>query len=281
MDCVIDKLLNMHAAIQFDDDSHTYTHQGRKISRSVSALVKDVFPFNREQVLNRMVNSSGWKRSKYYSTCGIDAATKLPIVDTMTIKDNIKRTWEDKVTLGKDVHALLERVFTSEANPSEREKVREEIHRLTGGRLDVDALITLFDRYHWTPLQSECRLVNVKHDIAGTADLLLRDENGNLVIVDWKCSKMVFEMYNMEKAAEPMQHYPSTNYWQYTMQLNLYRVILEHVYGAKVSHAVLITFDEKFAMSVNFVPFIKDVELWYLERPSTTTTAMPLEENDG
>lgn len=58
------------------------------------------------------------------------------------------------------------------------------------------------------------------------------------------------------------------------MQLNLYRVILEHHYGAKVSQAELITFDENFALFVNFVPFIKDVELWYLERISTTSTTV-------
>lgn len=101
-----------------------------------------------------MFNSSGWKHCKYYSTCDVDVATKLPIINTTIIKDNIKRTWNDKVTLGKDVHALLERVFTLDATTLERETVRREIVRLTLSMV-VEALLLLFGRYRWTPLQSK------------------------------------------------------------------------------------------------------------------------------
>jgi hypothetical protein len=38
----------------------------------------------------------------------------------------------------------------------------------------------------------------------------------------------------------PVSHLPDTNYWHYTLQLNLYRWMLEKHYGVKISEMALI-----------------------------------------
>jgi hypothetical protein len=43
-----------------------------------------------------------------------------------------------------------------------------------------------------------------------------------------------------QKGLGPVSHLPDTNYWHYTIQLNLYRWILEKHYGLKISELALI-----------------------------------------
>lgn len=38
----------------------------------------------------------------------------------------------------------------------------------------------------------------------------------------------------------PLSHFPDCNYWQYTLQLNLYRWIIEKHYGMKITELALI-----------------------------------------
>jgi DNA gyrase subunit A len=45
---------------------------------------------------------------------------------------------------------------------------------------------------------------------------------------------------NFETAHYPLNHLPNTNYWHYTLQLNIYRWILETHYGMKISGLYLI-----------------------------------------
>jgi len=74
--------------------------------------------------------------------------------------------------------------------------------------------------------------------VAGQADILCRDCDGNIVIWDWKRSNHT-QMNNNQQMLPPLDHLPDCNYWAYALQLNVYRYILESEYGMHVSRMLL------------------------------------------
>jgi hypothetical protein len=49
------------------------------------------------------------------------------------------------------------------------------------------------------------------------------------------------EAFGNKTALTPcLSHMPDTNFWHYSLQLNMYRMILEHKYGKKVTGLYLI-----------------------------------------
>ncbi len=75
--------------------------------------------------------------------------------------------------------------------------------------------------------------------LAGQPDLLMRDTEGNIVVVDWKRSKGIRFENDRGALKYPLQHLPDANYWLYALQLNVYRYILESEYGMAVSSMLL------------------------------------------
>ena len=78
--------------------------------------------------------------------------------------------------------------------------------------------------------------------LAGSIDMLFINENGNLEIYDWKRSKEVSKSNNWGKFSchSQLEHLPDTNYWHYSLQLNIYKFILEKNYGKKVESMYLV-----------------------------------------
>ena len=99
------------------------------------------------------------------------------------------------------------------------------------------------------PYRSEWRIFDETHNIAGTIDLLVENDNGSFDIYDWKRSKKVVNQYNGQIIKEDtwgntgigiLRHIDDTSYNRYELQQNLYRHILEEKYGIKISDMYLI-----------------------------------------
>ena len=104
--------------------------------------------------------------------------------------------------------------------------------------------------------------------LAGSIDMLFEDENGELIIYDWKRSKEIKENNSWEVGLYPLSHLPHANYWHYSLQLNIYKAILEKHYGKKVKEMYLLWLhpknDNYIKLKVNDLS--DDVELLFNER---------------
>jgi len=67
----------------------------------------------------------------------------------------------------------------------------------------------------------------------------MKDAAGSIVVVDWKRSKDVRFENDYRSLKHPFGHLPDTSGWRYSIQLNLYRYILESEYGYSVSSMFL------------------------------------------
>jgi hypothetical protein len=67
-----------------------------------------------------------------------------------------------------------------------------------------------------------------------------RKSDGKFVIYDWKRSKEIKTENKFGSGLAPLEHLPDTNYWHYTLQLNVYKWILEKYYGLEVADLYLV-----------------------------------------
>ena len=91
----------------------------------------------------------------------------------------------------------------------------------------------------WEVYRTEATLFHCGLRIAGQADLLCKEPDGKLVIIDWKRARGIKYANPFRTLLEPLEHMDDTNYSLYSLQLNLYAYILESEYGFEVSRLLL------------------------------------------
>lgn len=202
--------------IRFYEDTHTYFVEDRKIGISVTGLIHDVFPkFDAEGMAKKIAGGqcSSASRIKYAG---------------MTEED-IKRRWEvdgaAASALGTKLHADIESYFNSLAVDNDSPEWRQ---------------FTAFvenESHAFEPYRTEWVVFDEDLDLAGSIDLVAIDkQNSNdkqkYVIYDWKRSKEIKESNAYECGFEGL---PNCNLWHYSLQLNMYRYILQQRYGMEVS----------------------------------------------
>jgi hypothetical protein len=210
--------------IEFDEPTHRYTINGKTNGWiSCTGFIHAFFPhFDPDTTIAKMMKSSKWTQSKYF---GMSA-------------DEIKNMWsasgKEASGLGTAMHLAI-----------------EQFHN---GAIDkIDPVI--FDTKEWKyfqafwkahgqdlePYRTEWEVWSEKHQLAGSIDMIYRKKSdGTFVIYDWKRSKEIKTTNDYETGYSPLDHLPNTNYWLYTLQLNVYKWFLETYYGLKISGLYLI-----------------------------------------
>ena len=92
------------------------------------------------------------------------------------------------------------------------------------------------------PYRTEMLIYDEDVKITGSIDMLYRKKNGEFAIFDWKRSKEIsYEGFRGKKShIECIKHLNDSNFWHYSLQLNIYRYILQKNYGFIVSDLRLV-----------------------------------------
>jgi ATP-dependent exoDNAse (exonuclease V) beta subunit len=98
------------------------------------------------------------------------------------------------------------------------------------------------DHPHLKPYRTEWTIYHEDAKIAGSIDMVYENADGTLEIYDWKRCKEITSVNGWnETATNPLiKHLPATNFWQYSLQLNTYRKILEDKYDRRVTKLCLV-----------------------------------------
>jgi ATP-dependent exoDNAse (exonuclease V) beta subunit len=92
------------------------------------------------------------------------------------------------------------------------------------------------------PYRTEWCVYYEELKLSGSIDMIFENPDGTLQIYDWKrCKEIAYES-NYDKFATTacISHLPDTNFWHYTLQLNIYRAIIELKYGKTVNGLYLV-----------------------------------------
>jgi ATP-dependent exoDNAse (exonuclease V) beta subunit len=201
--------------MQLDPESHKYRLNSDEYM-SVTTLVHKCFSaFDADAILAKM----RIKGTKY---------------DGMT-KDEIKEMWnknaKDAQQQGTRMHSVVERYYKAES-------ITEEEWQLP----EIKQFKSFTEMNALKPHGIEWLVYSESDKLAGTIDFAAENEDGTLDLYDWKRSKNM-EVYNpYNKYSQVLPTIPDTNFGHYTVQLNLYKYLIEKGYGKQVKHMYLVCF---------------------------------------
>lgn len=201
----------------FEPKEHAYTYEGIKFD-SVTTFLK---------VFKEEFQKEYWAERKARER-GITAKEILAEWQALGDTANI---------LGTAVHEWIEDFWVSwetEIIPDFPESPENEVQKRAEKFLDIYGSKLI----HFVPLTSELKLFSKKWKLAGTVDqpLLFWDEKQQkvlLVIGDWKTNKEFkddnHKKGRYQKLHRPFNHLYANSHNEYSLQISLYRLILEQM----------------------------------------------------
>ena len=203
-------------AISFEEGPHIYTINGDPSFTSVTTFCHSHFEkFNADNIIDKMMASKKWTKSKYFG---------------MT-KDEIKAQWNENgrqaSQAGTKLHYDIECFYNGSPNENDSKEYKFFLDYAKGVK--------------WKPYRTEWMVYHEELKIAGSIDMIYEDDDGNLIIADWKRCKEIKKTNRFRNShTECISYLPDSNFWHYALQLNTYRIILEEKYDKKIIDMFLV-----------------------------------------
>jgi hypothetical protein len=245
--------------ITFTETNHNYTiGDGKTKFISTTTFIHTLFaPFDADSVITNMMNGKKWSSSKYYG---------------MT-REDIKREWSNKArqssSEGTGLHQFVE-LFMNQPRDTHRELLemyenvnKEQFSEIYNTR-EWDHFLHFVSTYpDLRPYRTEWMIYDEECKIAGSVDMVYINEDGTLSIYDWKRCLTIEKTsgWNKYGIEECINHLPDTNFWHYSLQLNIYKNILEKNYGVEISQLFLVKLhpdNKSGSFELIKLPFLKD-----------------------
>lgn len=149
-------------------------------------------------------------------------------------KKHIKELWDIKTKVGKvkgtELHQYIEHFFIY--------NIKNEVSLLN--IKEVEYFHNFLKDYSFLKTaQVEYPVYDLDLGIAGTLDYLSIDEQGRYWLIDWKTNKNISK-YSKTKFKEPINYLQQSDYNIYSIQLNIYKHILEKHLGITIYRMMLV-----------------------------------------
>ena len=180
--------------------------------------------FDADKVIANMKKSPKWPESKYFGM------TDQEIIDTWD------KSGKEASGAGTNMHLAIEQHLNGALNridPVVKETKEWEYYMNFWRDVNQDL----------EPYRTEWEVWDEEHKLTGSIDMVFkRKSDGAFVIYDWKRSKEIKMENKWGSGLGPMNHLPDSNYWHYTLQLNVYRWFLQKHYGLKIVDLCIVIF---------------------------------------
>lgn len=220
-------------SITFTEAGHTYIDTNNNKYTSVTTLIHKAFPqFDADRI-------AGLK------------AKKLGIT-----KEELLLEWETKGfvarTNGTRLHEFAENYIINKTDLYEANDINEKI-KFNCAKNIIDKLNDLFNPELSEP---EKLVFSPSFKIAGSIDWLMKINNNNYIILDWKIlsKELSKEGFNNQTGIIlPTLNIQDSNFWHYALQLQIYENILKAENyinpNAKVSRYLIVWNESKFELT--------------------------------
>lgn len=236
--------LNPHTRdtlIAFDEGPHVYYVAGQTGYTSVTTVIHQFFePFDGPLIAGYISKSPNFPHAeKFKQYAHIQKNSE-------TVIEDIQEVWRSQAALGTKLHAYIESYFNDFAKAKHGEEKFEV--SLTSTEKEA-AEYSYFFRYAkcveiagWIPFRTEWMIYDCDSKITGSIDMVFVDTaTGKYHMRDWKRSKSI-RTSSSTKGNGPCSALPDCNYYHYSLQLNLYKYILEKNYGIEIESMALVVF---------------------------------------
>lgn len=239
--------------VRFQDDIHKYFVDGVQMSYSVTQLIHEYFSdFDSEEMCKKMLERDDFTTNERYEKYWgfLDGLDLNDENDFKKAYDLILANWEENRIsssgLGTDMHQAIEDYIVS------------------GKPLPDNIECLYFTNFHnsmlakgYIPFRSEQIVFDIDLDIAGSADMMyttkewLKEKPTRVYLIDWKRSKEIRQrsfytyqdgekIYKVGKGV--CSRLEDCNLQHYTLQLNMYKYLLEKHYPVVVEKMAIVVF---------------------------------------
>jgi hypothetical protein len=216
--------------IQFNEEEHSYAIDGSKIGWVSCTQFKGQFfgHFDPDAVIKKMMSGSNWIKSPYYGRTAED------------IKAGWAASGDEASTAGTRMHLDIEHYYNS--SELSVESMKRDDDWTPNPSVEWDQFMSYQAKVgsKMEPYRTEWLVWNEDIKLAGSIDMLYKKSNGKYAIYDWKRSKEIKTENRYQSGYGPLSHLPDANYWTYSMQLNIYRMILKQKYDMDVDEMALV-----------------------------------------
>lgn len=234
--------------ILFDEPTHKYTILSDPNSKytSVTTWIHTHFPhFDADKIIKKMMNGKNWNpTNKYWGMTPVE------------IKQLWKSNGESVSGAGTDLHFDIEcfmnyKVVTDDCHVTHKHLLDYYHEKYTHANIpppNNSEEWGFFLKYveafpNLVPYRTEMRVFDEDLKFSGSIDMIYYNpEDDSISIYDWKRSKEISKTtgFNEYATTECINHLPNTNYWHYSLQLNIYKGIIEAKYNKKVRELYLV-----------------------------------------
>ena len=250
--------------ISFEEETHTYTINNNSNYTSVTTFIHSLFnEFDSTKIINNILKSKKYNNPdyKYYNKT----------------KEEILNMWdknrESAAQFGTQMHYFIECYYDCLHNPNIDFQQLFTDSKTNCFTLQNNTEYNYFinfvnDNLNLIPYRTEWCIYDEELKLAGSIDMVFSDNNNKFHIYDWKRSKEIKKTNNNNETSiiPLLEHIPNSNYWHYTLQLNIYKKLLEKNYNFVIDSLCLIVIhpENKNYMKIN-VPIIDELITELLE----------------
>lgn len=211
-------------------------------SISVHKIIETLFsPFDADAISQRLYSKYHKDRSsKYYGKTAEDIMEmwKLSGSRAIAIGSRVDDTIRKFFTLLKDTNTAIEeqrrildkairKIDVDEFNEAWRAEWRGYYR---GCMASFFEFLKSLNGQEWEFIGTEVPMYDPTHNILGRADCILR-QGDHLILIDWKTDQEISTSNQFQKMLGPMEGYQDTKLNKYTMQVYIYKWMMQHVYG--------------------------------------------------
>jgi ATP-dependent exoDNAse (exonuclease V) beta subunit len=200
--------------ITFDEGPHIYTVDDEKYPTSVTGWIHSHFThFDSDKIIDNMLKGPKMKDPNY--------------MYYGKTKEEIQMMWDknrdQSAQAGTKLHYDIECYYNG--IPVENESI------------EYQYFLKFTRDFPYIPYRTEWVVFYEEYKLCGSIDMIFENPDGTLLIYDWKrCKEIKYDngIYTNYAKTPCISHLVDENFWHYSLQLNIYKTILEHKYGKKV-----------------------------------------------
>ena len=235
MDITIE--LRVFNNIKYYDEPHTYYMGDKKMTSATQLISK----------FKQKFDSDFWSEKK---------ADERGIT-----KEEILKEWKDKSEYscekGTLFHEYAENYLNNKIFPYPKDRVIKilegnEFKQVDTLKSDFDKMVIQFNKFYeesygkLIPMKSEIIVGDEELGICGMVDQLFWNTKTNdLQIWDWKTNKEIKRKNRWQQFKEPLSHLDVCEFNTYSLQLSLYRYIIEKNTNIELGDSYIVWFNEK------------------------------------
>ena len=220
--------------IKFHDKEHKYYLNGKQMSSVTKLIGKFKQPFDSDYWSEKKANERG------------------------ILKEEILKEWKYKADFatqkGSAVHAFAENYLFNKVFPFPEQEMIEVlggVENMLECRAAVKTIIELFKKFYsdsygkLVPVRAELVVGDEELGLCGMVDQLFWNEkSGELEIWDWKTNKEIKEVNKWQQFKEPLGHLDVCELNTYSLQLSLYKHIIEKNTNLKLGKSYIVWLNE-------------------------------------